>query len=85
MKTVEASGRIKEAFVDANGKVTEPVESTISLEFDREFFEASKESDKIIFIFTLNTTGNGSQDVKIYADYSISFKAALVIKPNLEF
>lgn len=83
-KTVEASDRIQEALVDATGKVTTAVESTISIEFDKEFFEASKESDKIILVFTLNTTGSGTQDVKIYADYSISFKASLVIKPNLE-
>ena len=85
IKTIDASDLILPAPVDANGKVTAAMESTTSIEFDKDFFEASKESESIIFSFTLNTTGEGSKDVRIYADYKISFRAAVKIKPNLEF
>jgi hypothetical protein len=39
----------------------------------------------IIFTFALSTTDNGTKDVKIYSDYGIDFKAALVLKPKLKF
>ncbi len=42
-------------------------------------------ADKIIFKFTMNTTDNGSKDVKIYSDYKIDFKASLVLKPDIKF
>jgi hypothetical protein len=83
--TIDASNLILPAPVDASGKVTAPMESSTSIEFDKAFFEASKQSDKIIFMFTLNTTGEGSKDVRIYSDYSISFNASVTMKPNLEF
>jgi len=39
----------------------------------------------MIFVFTLNTSGGGTKDVKIYSNYSISFKASVVVKPDLNF
>jgi len=39
----------------------------------------------IIFSFTMSTTDNETKDVKIYSDYGIDFKAALVLKPKLKF
>ena len=83
--TVDATSPILPAPVDASGKVTAPLESTLSIEFSKAFFEASRQSDKIIFMFTLNTTGEGSKDVRIYSDYSISFNGYVRMKPNLEF
>jgi hypothetical protein len=83
--SVNANDIIKPAPVDTNGKVSGITESAISIEFTKDFFEASKGADKIIFVFTLNTTGEGTKDVKIYSTYSISFKASVVVKPNLYF
>lgn len=83
-RTIDISDLILPAPVDASGKVTTPSETTSSIEFDKAFFDASKESDKIIFMFTLITTGDGAKDVRIYSDYSISFTASVTMKPNLK-
>jgi hypothetical protein len=60
-------------------------ETSTRIEFTREFFSSITKADKIIFQFTLNTTSDGSQDVKIYSDYRIDFNAALVVKPDINF
>jgi hypothetical protein len=81
--TVNASTILKPATVDSNGKAVIPTESTTTIEFTSDFFSMVNKADKIIFIFTFNTSGNGSQDVKIYSDYRINFNAALVVKPDI--
>lgn len=81
--TVEAAGILAPAPVDSNGKVTGATETSTIIEFTRDFFASVNKADKIIFRFTLNSTGNGTQNVKIYSDYRINFKAALVVKPDI--
>jgi hypothetical protein len=85
LKTIDSTDILKPAPVDAKGVVSGITESTASIEFTKEFFEAIKEADKIIFVFTLNTSDGGTKDVKIYSNYSISFKASVVVKPNFYF
>jgi hypothetical protein len=82
--TVDATNLLEPAQVDVNGKVTVATETATSLEFTRQFFSSISKSDKIIFKFTLNTTGNGAKDIKIYSDYRINFSAALVAKPVIK-
>jgi hypothetical protein len=81
--TVNATDLLEPAPVDSNGKVSGTTETGTSIEFTKEFFSAAGKADKIIFQFTLNTTGSGSKDVKIYSDYRIDFNAALVVKPDI--
>jgi hypothetical protein len=81
--SVDAVDILKPAPVDSNGKVTGVTETSTIIEFTREFFSFVNKADKIIFRFTLVTTGNGLQDVKIYSDYRINFNAALVVKPDI--
>jgi hypothetical protein len=81
--TVNATDILEPAPVDNNGKSLGVTETSTTIEFTREFFSFSKNADKLIFSFTLNTAGNGSQDVKIYSDYRINFSAALVVKPDI--
>lgn len=81
--TVDATGLIAPAPVDSNGKVTGVTETSTSIEFTQTFFSNINKTDKIIFFFTLNTTGNGAKDIKIYSDYRINFKASLVVKPDI--
>jgi hypothetical protein len=57
------------------------VSCSTGIEITREFWEKVNDADQIIFSFTLNTTDN----VKIYSDYKIDFKAALVLKPDIRF
>jgi hypothetical protein len=83
--TVDAENILEPAPVDINGRVTNPVECNTSIEITREFWDSVDLSDKIIFKFTMNTTDNGSKDVKIYSDYKINFNASLVLKPDLKF
>jgi hypothetical protein len=83
LSTVEAAGILDPAPVDGNGKITGETESSAVIDFNKEFFSSTDKADKIIFRFTLNSTGNGSQNVKIYSDYRISFTAALVVKPDI--
>jgi hypothetical protein len=81
--TIDASGILAPATVDSNGKAVSATESTTTIEFTNDFFSMVNKADKIIFSFTLNTSGNGSQDVRIYSDYRINFNAALVVKPDI--
>ena len=67
----------------AMGRSTGVTESSTNIKFTKEFFSFVNKADKIIFRFTLNSTGNGSQIVKIYSDYRINFTAALVVKPDI--
>lgn len=82
--TVSGDNILSPAAVDSNGRVTATAESSVTIELTRDFFNNVNKADKIIFIFTLNTTGSGSQEVKIYSDYTIDFKAALVVKPDID-
>jgi len=79
--TISAKGILKPAPVDSEGRANGITETTTSIEFTRKFFSSISKADKIIFQFTLNTTGNSS--VKIYSDYRIDFNAALVLKPGI--
>jgi hypothetical protein len=81
--TVNASGILEPAPVDVNGKANGFTETSTSIEFSKEFFNSIDAADKIIFQFTMVTTGNGSKDVKIYSDYSLDFTAALVLKADI--
>jgi hypothetical protein len=83
--TIEAKEVLKPAPVDNNGLVTAPAESSATIEITREFWDSVDQSDSIIFKFTMNTTGDGSKDVKIYSDYRINFTASMVVKPDLKF
>jgi hypothetical protein len=82
--TVSAKDILTPAPVDSNGKVTSTSKSTTTIEITKDFFGSVSKADKIIFLLTLNTTGNGSKDVKIYSDYTFNFSAALVVKPDIK-
>jgi hypothetical protein len=83
--TVEATGLLNPAPVDATtGKANGVTETSTTIEFTKEFFSYVNKTDKIIFTITLNTTGSGAQEVKIYSDYRINFTAALVVKPDID-
>ena len=84
LETIETGDLFTPAPVDADGRVTEPSIGNTEIEFTPAFLDATQEADKIIFTFTLNTSENGTQDVKIYSDYSILFKAAVKLKAGLE-
>ncbi len=83
--TVTADDVLKPAPVDDNGRVITPAESDVTIEIPREFWDSVDQSDKIILVFSMNTTWSGSKDVKIYSDYRIRFSAGLVVKPDLKF
>jgi hypothetical protein len=82
--TVDAANILEPAPVDSNGKATGVTETSTSIEFTNEFFSSITKADKIIFGFTLNSTGNGTKDITIYSDYRIDFKASLVVKPDIK-
>ena len=83
ISSIESPNVLTPAPVDSNGKVTEVAASAASLTFTEEFFNSIERSDKIIFRFTMNTSENGTKDVKIYSDYKIEFTASLVLKPDI--
>jgi hypothetical protein len=84
LKTVNATDLLKPAPVDGNGKATGITSTTTQIEFTQEFFSSIDKADRIIFIFSVNTTDGGTKDVKIYSDYRIDFNASLVVKPSIE-
>ena len=79
--TVNANAILAPAPVDANGKSAGVTETSTTIKFTKEFFSFVNKADKIIFWFTLNSTGNGI--VRIYSDYRINFTAAMVVKPDI--
>lgn len=84
LNTVNAGKIIEPAPVDANGKATGYTESSPDIELTKDFFTSAGKSDKIIFTFTIVTTGNGGSDVKIDSDNRIKFKADLIAKPDVD-
>ncbi len=83
---VDGNDILKAAPVDINGKVKsgDVTETSTSMEFTKEFFGSINKANKVIFRFTLNSTdSNLDKDVKIYSDYSINFRASLVVKPEI--
>jgi hypothetical protein len=83
LKTIDASQLLTPAPVDASGKVNGTAASVTSIEINPDFFDSVNDADKIIFIFKLNTTGSGANDIKLYSDYTITFNAAIVVKPEI--
>jgi hypothetical protein len=81
--TLDVPGLIEPAPVNSDGRATSATEKKTEIVLDESFFEAAGKADRMILIFTLNTTGSGPQSVKIYSDYTISFTAGLVIRPNI--
>lgn len=84
LETLSTGDLFTAANVDGNGRVTEPAIGTCEIEFTEDFLAAVNDADKIIVSFTLNTSNGGTTDVKIYSDYSILFKVAVVIKADLD-
>jgi len=83
--TVSAKDILKPAPTEAGGRSMQPEKSLTSIEIDRQFWDSAGEATNIIFSFTLNTTDQGTRDVKIYSDYRIDFRASLVLKPDIRF
>ncbi len=81
--TVDATDLLKPAPVDNTGKANGVTDTKTSIELTQDFFKSVNKADKIIFSFALNTSDNGTKDVKIYSDYSIDFSAALIVKPDI--
>ena len=84
LSTLQANNLLDPAPVDNNGKVASFATSSASIPFTHEFFNSIDRSDKILFVFTMNTTENGTKDVKIYSDYRIDFTASFVLKPDVK-
>jgi hypothetical protein len=83
--TLNAADILEPAPVDANGRVSAPAECSTEIELTNDFWKWIKDADKIIFSITLVTTDGGTKDVKIYSDYTLDYKAALFVKPDLKF
>lgn len=83
--TVTADDILEPASVDAGGRATEQKSCSTKIEIDRDFWSSVNDADQIIFSFTLVTTDGGAKNIKIYSDYRIDFKAALVLKPDFKF
>ncbi len=83
--TIDATNLLEAAPVDANGRSNGFSETTTRLKLTGEFFEEIKNADKMIIWFNLNTASSGAVDVKIYSDYKINFKTALIFEPEIIF
>ena len=83
LSVLEIPGIIEGAVVNANGVVTTPTSKTSQIVIEKSFLEASQQASHMIMEFTLNTSGTSTQSVKIYSDYSISFKAGVVVKTDM--
>jgi hypothetical protein len=84
MSSIETGDFFDPAPVDANGVVTSPSEKSTVITLTDEFKNDSYVADKMIIKFTFNTTEGSSQAVKLMSDYSIYFRAGLVIRAGFD-
>jgi hypothetical protein len=81
--SLDASHILRAAGTDQNGISDSPAETSTVIDFSAEFLNSINDSDKIIIDFFVNTSA--SKEVRICADYSIDFSAAVTIRPEFEF
>jgi hypothetical protein len=68
--------------VDANGRVTNPVQTITFAGFTRERINKIKESvTKISLAGQFNTINGGNTNIKLYADYEVQIQIGVKIKP----
>ena len=84
MSMIETGDFFDPAPVDANGVVTSSSEKSTVITLTDEFMEDGLVAEKMIINFTFNSTGGGPQAVKIMSDYSIYFRAGLVVQAGLD-
>lgn len=85
LETLSTGNLFSAAPVDLNGRVTQPsIGPPVQIEFTPDFIDEAKLADQIIFTFTLNTTDNGTKDVKIYSDYRIVFSVGVKLKAGIK-
>lgn len=83
--TVNVADILAPATVDASGRVTAPAQCSTEIALTNDFWKWINDADKIIFSITLVSSDGGTKDVKIYSDYYLNYKAALFIKPDIQF
>jgi len=76
---------ISAAPVDADGKVTGPNETTITINLTNQNLIDLEQSEDLIIRFRFNTTDNGSREVVIYTDYAIDFRLSVETEIDYEF
>lgn len=84
MSAIETGDFFDPAPVDANGVVTSPREKSTTIALSESFKSDSYVADKMIINFTFNTTEGSSQPVKLMSDYSIYFRAGLVVRAGFD-
>lgn len=83
MSMLETGDFFDPAPVDANGVVTSSLEKSTIITLSDEFMADGLVADKMIIKFTFNTTGSGAQAVRIMSDYSISFRAGILMRAGI--
>ncbi len=79
-------GKILEAApVDAGGRVTETVTTKQQVRIEGSQLEALETANALILVVTFNTSGAGTQDVKIYTDYTLGFRLAVATALDYDF
>jgi hypothetical protein len=79
-------GKILEAApVDAGGRVTETVTAKQQVRIEGSQLEALETANALILVVTFNTSGAGTQDVKIYTDYTLGFRLAVATALDYDF
>ena len=81
--SIDATEILKAAAVDAEGKVTGDAETSVSINLTQEFLKSVDKADNIILNFRVNTTGIDPNNIKMYSDYRINFKAAIVVNSDI--
>ncbi len=84
MSAIETGDFFNPAPVDINGVVTSPSEKSTIIALTDNFKDDSYVADKMIINFTFNTTEGSSQAVKLMSDYSIYFRAGLVVRAGFD-
>ncbi len=79
-------GRLVEAApVDAQGRVTESVNTKQKIRIEGSQLDHLEEVHSLILRVTFNTSDGGTKSVKIYTDYSLAFRLAAATALDYEF
>jgi hypothetical protein len=79
-------GKILEAApVDDGGRVTETVTTRQQVRLEGSQLKALEEVNALILVVTFNTSAAGTQEVKIYTDYTLGFRLAVATALDYDF
>ena len=84
LETIDFGSIVSSATVDANGVVTSPATSTMTVRIDQDTFDNIQIAEEAFLVANASTYNDGQQAVKLYSTYEIAVSIGIEVKFNLE-